>query len=132
MANPVDLVEKLIALALNNPSEEEAKSAALKAVSLIHEHSLPVGAGSPDPIRVGRRTYTPDPEFEQVLADLLKHNQNPDEFVAKVVYQDTEIDDDFMRKRVKKAWEEIRLARKRLEGEIYRYERETGRRYPRE
>lgn len=40
MADPLDLAKKLMALALNNPNEQEARSAALKAVQVIHEHKL--------------------------------------------------------------------------------------------
>lgn len=40
MADPLDTVTKLIALALNNPNEEEARSAALKAVKMIRENGF--------------------------------------------------------------------------------------------
>jgi hypothetical protein len=42
MADALDTVNKLMALALNNPNAEEARSAALKAVQMIREHKLSV------------------------------------------------------------------------------------------
>jgi hypothetical protein len=42
MADALDTVNKLMALALNNPNVEEARSAALKAVQMIREHKLVV------------------------------------------------------------------------------------------
>jgi hypothetical protein len=42
MADALDTVNKLMALALNNPNVEEARSAALKAVQMIREHKLSV------------------------------------------------------------------------------------------
>lgn len=53
---PLDLCHKLIALATNNPNEEEAKLAALKAVKLIKQHNLLPGATS-----VSRRPMSPPP-----------------------------------------------------------------------
>ena len=40
MLNKVDRVEKLVRLATNNPNEEEAKLAALKACVIIHDKGL--------------------------------------------------------------------------------------------
>ena len=40
MLNTVDRVEKLVRLATNNPNEEEAKLAALKACVIIHDKGL--------------------------------------------------------------------------------------------
>lgn len=54
---PIDLCHKLIALATNNPNEEEAKLAALKAVRLIKEHNLLPGA----PPVARRPTQAPPP-----------------------------------------------------------------------
>jgi hypothetical protein len=43
----INKINKLMALALNNPSEEEARSAALKAVRLIAEHKAVVSLPAP-------------------------------------------------------------------------------------
>ena len=43
MGSILDKVNKLIRLATNNPSAEEAKLAALKAVTLIKENEIKVG-----------------------------------------------------------------------------------------
>lgn len=63
MSTPLELAHKLIALALNNPYEEEAKLAALKAVKLIKQHNLLPGAPSekrrPDPIPPQHRPPPP-------------------------------------------------------------------------
>jgi hypothetical protein len=40
MADALDTVKKLMALALNNPNAEEARSAALKAVQMIRAHGI--------------------------------------------------------------------------------------------
>lgn len=40
MADTLDRINKLIALALNNPNEEEARSAAMAAVKSIRENSI--------------------------------------------------------------------------------------------
>lgn len=40
MADVLDRIRKLIRLALNNPSAEEARSAALKALQLIDAHAV--------------------------------------------------------------------------------------------
>ena len=49
MSNIADIANKLIRLATNNPSEEEAKLAALKACVIINQHKLLVRRESPDP-----------------------------------------------------------------------------------
>lgn len=38
----LDRIDKLIALATNNPNEEEARTAAMQAVKLIREHSCSI------------------------------------------------------------------------------------------
>lgn len=71
MSTPLELAHKLIALALNNPYEEEAKLAALKAVKLIKQHNLLPGAPSerrrPDPTPPTRPTRpmwdSPPPQY---------------------------------------------------------------------
>lgn len=58
---PLELCHKLIALATNNPNEEESKLAALKAVKLIKEHNLLPGAPSQS-----RRPMPPPPQQRPV------------------------------------------------------------------
>lgn len=68
MADALDTVTKLMALALNNPNAEEARSAALKAVQMIHEHKLLVS-------RDARPSPVDEHDLSQTLADLLNRKR---------------------------------------------------------
>lgn len=59
MANILDRIEKLVALALNNPNEEEARSAALKALQMMREHKATITMPRPQP------AYLPFPDQQQ-------------------------------------------------------------------
>lgn len=131
MADRNTQIRKLIALALNNPNEQEAAAAAMKAVRMI-------GAGGdiPTPISSATKTYVRDEEFEAFWDRMNNPDVSADDYPAggptdlKAAAVDTELDDDFMRKRITRAWRAIRKERKILEGEIDRYERNTRQRYP--
>lgn len=47
MADELDKIRKLMALALNNPNAEEARSAALKAVQLIQAGGFVIASAQP-------------------------------------------------------------------------------------
>lgn len=124
----IDKIQKLMALALNNPNEEESLRAAYRAVALLVEHQVPIGKAQKIVERKAT-VLTPEEkaEFGDVLSSLAR--TNPDEFKPATYYATTEIDDEFMKKRVILAWRKIREQRAILESEIRRYESETGRRF---
>lgn len=124
---PKELVEKLIRLATNNPNEEEATAAALRAVRLIAEHQILIGGKTM--VAPLRAPLTPEEqtEFKDILSSLATINR--DEFKPATVYATTEIDDEFMKKRIVEAWRKIREQRAQLASEIARYERETHRKF---
>ena len=78
MATVVDVIEKLIQLALHNPSEIEAASAAMKVVRLLDSHQVPIGAN----IVIARdvQDYTPPTAEENATIEelLKKKGQDPD------------------------------------------------------
>ena len=153
MADSLSWVQKLISLALNNPNEEEARSAAMKAVSLIVAENMTIGGANTgqDPTRV-RKTWAPDAEFdafwEQMAADSKKGfvsqddvDRNPwdpqpssGEQGLKTAHVDTDVEDAFsaMRTRIKLAWRAIQRERARLKTEIYNAETKYSFRYPRQ
>lgn len=120
----LDKVRKLIELANHNPNNFEALAAAAKAVQLIEEHSL---LQDERPIPQSARAWKPDVEFDEVVAAM--NRQSPDLQGPTFKYPDMDIDDDFMRKRVKEAWGRIREERARLQAEIHNYEIQTRRRF---
>lgn len=139
MANTVELIQKLIELALHNPSEEEARSAAMHACRLIDRDKIPVGdmVINVDPSRVW---VPPDPDFMQTVADIFeKGGVQPDESpipesqagTGGLSIQSRELEDQVtaFRNQVVRAWRAIRETRVKLQGEIYRYERETMRKF---
>jgi hypothetical protein len=69
MADPLDTVQKLMALALNNPNAEEARSAALKAVQMIGAHGFRVErvATTPQPVPMPPANYWQD--MQQRMAE---------------------------------------------------------------
>lgn len=123
MADTIEVIHKLIALAMNNPSEEEARSAAYRAVALITEHQIPIGGQTTAAQPV---TLTPEEkkDFEDVLS-ALSLRKNPDEFTPSTYHQDFDLDDGFMKKRIIEAWRELRRMRKEVSAWIDRIERET-------
>lgn len=127
MADPTEIVHKLIALALNNPNEEEARSAAYRAVAMIEENQIPLGGKTTAARTAPTMTPAEETEFKDVLSSLTR--TNPDEFKPATSYATTEIDDEFMKKRILLAWRQIREQRKNLQSEIYRYEQETHRKF---
>lgn len=131
MADPVDIVQKLMALALNNPNKEEARSAAYRAVAMLVEHQIPIGrAGKVVSHQATILTPEETVEYGEVLSSLTR--SNPDEFKPESYYATTEIDDEFMKKRILLAWRQIREQRKSLQHEIYIYEQETHRKFNRD
>lgn len=129
MAEPLEIIHKLIALALHNPNEEEARSAAYRAVEMIMEHQIPIGGKT----AVNRApTLTPEEqgEFQEILSALMTR-KNPDGFTPSTYHQDFDIDDGFMKKRIIDAWRKLREERKRFEAEIHVYEMQTHRKFER-
>lgn len=131
-----DLLKKLLALALHNPSEEEARSAAMAACRLIQDRNITIG-GERVTLPVNN-WEKPSPEFEETWAEMQPKTQpngegRRDEFNAgeglKTPIQDNDIDDDFMRKRVIKAWQMIREERANLYREIHMMETRFQTRY---
>lgn len=127
MANQLDIIQKLIALATNNPSEAEAAAAALKAVRLIQRHNIRIGELG-ESRKVPKRPED-DPDFMNVVDEILKNAVNPDEWKPLATYVDTDVDDDFWMKKIKDAWRAIRVERKRLESAIHEYRTRSGRSY---
>lgn len=153
MADVLDRVQKLIALALNNPNDEEASSAAMKAVSLIVAANLSIGgqaADTPfDPRR--RKAWKPDSEFDTFWDDIVQQaskSRSQDDIdrdawappqhsgatELKAATVDTDVEDAFsaMRNRIKIAWRAIQRERARLKTEIHNWEVRYGHRYPRQ
>lgn len=138
----VDVIQKLIALALNNPSREEAMSAALKAVTLIVDKEVTLGGKPAMGYQASAsKAWTPDPDFDEVWAKMNRPtnegNDRPWEGQSngpqdlKVAAVDTDLDVDFMRTRIKWAWRAIRDERIRLKQEIHRQFTARGEKYPR-
>lgn len=128
MADTLDTIQKLIALAMDNPSAEESRSAALKAVALIVEHNITLegrGARTFDTVNT-KKTYRPDQEFDAFWSKMGKdqeaaEGEDPDLGRAgglATTQVDTDLDDDFMRVRIKKAWRALQRERARLKTEI--------------
>lgn len=138
----IDKFQKLVALAMDtNPNTiEEQRTAAMRAVALLVEHNLTVG-GKPamqfEPMNT-KKTWAPDAEFDAFWAKMGNEAQQPDHegatsgktgLVRAVI--DTDLDDDFMRKRIKTAWRALQRERARLKTWIYDAEQRVGKRYPR-
>lgn len=134
MADTLDRIKKLVALAMNNPDIEESRSAALRAVAMIVEHNIPIGgqggqqAQHYEPIHA-KTTWKPDDEFEEFVRHATKTDTDgvdPDLGYSgvgggtglKAAHVDTDLDDDFMRKRIKIAWKALTRERARLKREI--------------
>lgn len=134
----IERIQNLMALALNNPSEEEARSAAMQVVKLIEENKLNLG-GVPAMHINTSKAYKPDADFDSTFSDLTKPTDAQEEYQGgsageaglKLADVIADLDDDFMRKKVTRAWRALRDERKKLEGEIHRYELESRRKYPR-
>jgi hypothetical protein len=142
--NITTIVQKLIALAVNNPNEEESKSAALKACTLIEQHQIPVGDNI---VAKGQTIFNPDPDFMDMVSDIIKGaNKSPDTEVEEKYHPDApqstpgeeklalpeqELEDrkSAFQRQIVVAWRAIRQSRKSLDAEIQRYEKETGRRF---
>lgn len=142
MADYVNIIQKLIALALNNPSREESMEAALKAVSLIVEKEVTLGGKPAMGFQAASaKAWAPDPEFDAFWSRMNQPNgegeyeswagQASGNQGIKVAAVDTDIDDDFMRKRITLAWRAIRNERQKLEQEIYRFEQRSHTTYER-
>lgn len=153
MAETLDRVKKLIALALNNPDEEEARSAAMKAVSLIVADNMTIEGNVPlgfSPNFTGPKRWRPDDEFDQFWESVVSPKppiqqddldrdpwapqQHSGAQELKAAHVDTDFDDSFnaMRTRIKIAWRAIQGERARLKMEIYNHEVKYGYRYPRQ
>lgn len=121
----IEKIRKLLALALSNPNEEEARSAAMKAAEMIRDNNITLGGITvTQPVK---NWQGPDVEFDEILraTERRPDGSNPWEGQAsgpqsvKKAIIDTDIDDDFMRKRIKLAWQAIRVERERLKTEIH-------------
>lgn len=145
MANTVDVIEKLIQLALNNPEPAEAAAAALKAVALIDKYSIPIGTNVTI-IRDVTDWKPPTPEETAVVEELLKGKPRYDQNAGHdwagqhhegktegLINQDNtpQTGKDAFRQRLIDAWRALREERKKLEAEVYRYELETHRKFTR-
>ena len=120
MAETVDIIYKLMALALNNPNEHEAQSAAMKAVRMIVDNDVAIGSlHSQTRAKVVPLTPEENVEFSAVMSAIMTA-PNPDNFKPATTYQDYDLDDGFMKKRLISAWRQLREHRKRVEGECHR------------
>lgn len=139
-ANIVDMVEKLIRLATNNPSPEEARLAALKACELIQKFSIPLGA---DVVIVKDREWSaPSPDFMATVEEILKGERatyasqwegswepppaadvggKPAAPTQGLMIQDRELwsRQEAFRAQMQRAWRAIREERKRIEGWVH-------------
>lgn len=146
MATPtIDIVKKLMELALHNPNEEEARSAAMQAIKLIDRHSLPVGDNV-----IHRPTadwVPPPPDFYETVADILRgQGKDPDKEAdaynqpyqgpeagiplgqtAGLTFKEQELEDSksAFARQVVVAWRAIRETRAKLQSEIYEWEQRT-------
>lgn len=135
----IDTVKKLMELALHNPNEAEAASAAMMAVRLIDKFSLPVG----DNIihRSDKEWVAPPSEFYDTVADIFTGHvgKNPDadpytngaQVPGGLMAPDNDLDtkQGAFAAQIVRAWRAIREARKALAGEFYRWEQRNGRRF---
>lgn len=133
----VDMVEKLIRLATNNPSEQEAKAAALKACELIMKFSIPLGA---EVVIVKDREWTPpSSDFMNMVDEILKgegaqqawkaqqdaaraaYDGNGPDVPGGIMIQDRDLmtREDAFRAQMKRAWQAIREERKRFEAWVH-------------
>lgn len=147
MADHIDIIQKLMALALNNPNRNEALAAAMKAVSLIVEKEVTLG-GKPalGYQAAAAKAWAPDPEFDAFWERMKQQGQpqsTEESYVdgtyssggtssgLKASTSDTDLDDDFMRKRITWAWRAIRAERIRLERWIQEQTAHYREKYPR-
>lgn len=136
--NVLDRFQKLAALAMDtNPANiEEQRSAAVQAIALLVEHNLTVGGEAATTYgKVNtKKTWRPDDEFNDFW-EKTKNNDFDGEAGTgtglKVAIQDTDIDDDPVRTRIKFAWRALQRERARLKTWIYEAEQRVGKRYPR-
>lgn len=142
MANTIDVIEKLIQLALKNPEPAEAAAAALKAVALIDKYQIPIGANVTIVRDVADEWKPPTPEENAIIEDMLKGKHRSDPEAGKaytgqhhegktegLINQDNSpmTGKDAFRQRLIDAWRALREERVRFQGEVYRYELETHR-----
>lgn len=147
MATPtIDIVQKLMALALNNPNEEEARSAAMQAIRLIDKFSLPVGDNVIH--RSDKEWVPPPPDFYETVSDIFKGGgTNPDaeanaydqpyagappkgqQAGLRAVENDLIDQKSAFAAQIVRAWRAIREARRALAGEFYRWEQRNGHRF---
>lgn len=140
----IDIVKKLMELALHNPNPEEARSAAMKAIQLIDKFDLPVGDNVIH--RPSKDWVPPDADFMHTVDDIFsgkKEWANPDakateydenrgsQVPGALAAPERELEDQqsAFRKQVIRAWRAIRETRVKLQAEISTYERETHRRF---
>lgn len=145
MADTLDIIGKLMALALNNPNEAESLRAALKAVQLIEKHQIPLGDTIIRKGDQGTKWAEPSEDFmsqvDEILKDRGKGGRTPDssDFTEetgggaglKVAAVESDLEDrvSAFQRQIIRAWRAIRETRKKLDTEIYRYEKETGRKF---
>lgn len=132
MSDINDIVRKLIALATNNPNEQEARLAALKACTLIMENNVQIGQKEAERATRGYNPLSPEEEVE--VADFFKQQQaratiDPDHKAINYRPPDPDFDDGFMKRRILEGWRKLREERVKFQQEVDQYERQTGRRY---
>lgn len=140
MADDIDKLRKLLALALHaNTPEEEARTAAMQACKLIEDHEIQMG-GQRVTMPQPKKWSAPDTDVWNDIMDTVHKQQRaqgeqqeegpagPDG--VKPFETDYDIDDDFMRKRITIAWQAIRDERRNLEYFIDLMNKEKHVHYP--
>lgn len=142
MAETIDIIEKLIQLALNNPNENEAMLAAMKVVRLLDKFQIPIGANVTILREADLKWTPPSQDFMDTVEDILKNKRdyNPDASPMRdrpqsahggLTIQNRDIVDqqEAWRTRMVDAWRALREERLRFQSEVQRYERETHRKF---
>lgn len=145
MATPtIEIVKKLMELALHNPNPEEARSAAMKAIQLIDKFDLPVGDNVIH--RPSKDWVPPDADFMHTVDDIFSGKKawaNPDATAAEydenrgsqvpgaLAMPERELEDQqsAFRRQVVRAWRAIRETRVTLQSQIHEYEVRSGRKF---
>lgn len=68
----LDRIVKLVRLAANNPSEEEARTAAVTACRMMVKHEVALRIGSPQALRQGPNAPTPPPPAPLDIHEFLR------------------------------------------------------------
>lgn len=140
----IEIVKKLMELALHNPNGEEARSAAVQAIRLIDKFNLPVGDNVIN--RPDKEWVPPDADFTKTVDDIFSGKKawaDPDakateydenrgsQVPGALAAPERELEDQqsAFRRQVVRAWRAIRETRANLQSEIHAYEKESRRRF---